>query len=73
VYRFGEPLTYESAAAHHVPDFEPFTPEAEAAHRDRFEAYVDDVMHRIDGLLDEPYRFSEDRGSEGVAGSSRFV
>ncbi len=74
VYRFGDPIRAADAAAWvERGSFEPFTPEAEGAHRAAFQAYVDDVMGRIDGLVDDEYRFSEDRTSEGVAGSRRFV
>lgn len=74
VYRIGEPMRAKDAPAWVARgSFEPFTPEAELAHRDAFQAYVDEVMARIDGLVDEEYRFSPDGESEGVAGSHRFV
>lgn len=74
VYRFGEPLGPEDAAPF-VPDapFTPFDPQDEATHRERFQGFVDLIMERIDGLLDEPYRFSGDQESGGVRGSHRFV
>lgn len=73
-YRFGDPIPYEAMAEYHVPtDFEPFTPEAETLYRDRFQGYVDEVMERVNDLLDPEYRFSEDRGSQGVKGSARFI
>lgn len=74
VYRFGDPIRRDDAAAW-VPtgSFEPFTAEAEAKHQPAFQAFVDDVMQRIDGLVDEPYRFSADGASHGVEGSDRFV
>lgn len=73
-YRFGEPLTHDDLSPFHTgKPFEPFSPAAESAHRGRFQALADLVMERIDGLLDTPYRFSRDRESEGVEGSSRFV
>ncbi len=74
VYRFGAPIRRGDAAAW-TPrgTFEPFTPEAERAHGATFQAFVDDVMERIDGLLDEPYRFDRDKRSGGVEGSKRFV
>lgn len=73
VYRFGDPIRERDAAAW-VPSgtFEPFTAEAERVHRESFQRYVDEVMQRIDGLVDPAYRFG-DGGSEGVSGSHRFV
>lgn len=74
VYRIGEPLTHDGALApFQGADFAPFTAEAERAHRERFQGLVDLVMDRIDGLLDEPYRFAPDKRSDGVAGTSRFL
>lgn len=74
VYRFGDPIYRKDAAAWvDKREFEPFTPEAEAAHHASFQRYVDDVMQRIDGLVDPEYRFSGDGTSEGVSGSNRFV
>lgn len=74
VYRFGEPIGYEDMAPWHVDeDYEPFTPEAELRHGDRFQGLVDHVMDHIEGLVDEEYRYSADHGSGGVQGSSRFV
>lgn len=74
VYRFGDPIREQDAADWvERGSFEPFTAEAEATHRASFQRYVDDVMQRIDGLVDPEYRFSADGGSEGVAGSHRFV
>jgi 1-acyl-sn-glycerol-3-phosphate acyltransferase len=73
-YRFGEPMPYESYAEHHIDEpFEPFTPAAEATYRDRFQALVDDVMERVNDLLDAPYQFSEDRLDSGVRGAKRFA
>jgi hypothetical protein len=54
-------------------DFQPFTEEAQSAHGEAFQALVDLVMTRIDGLVDEPYRFAEDQQSQGVSGTHRFV
>lgn len=70
VYRFGEPIRPSDAAAWVSERFDPFTPEAEETHRATFQTYVDDVMQRIDGLLDEEYRFGE---SALLEGSRRFV
>ena len=73
-YRFGAPITYEDMAPYHTgQDFEPFTPEAEANYRDKFQALVDEVMLRINELLDERYQFGEDAAGEGTVGSKRFM
>ncbi|MGF1467115.1 MAG: lysophospholipid acyltransferase family protein [Sandaracinaceae bacterium] len=73
-YRFGEPLT-PSDVADLLPEepFVPFTREAEERHRDAFDAYVERIMERIDGLLDDEYRYSDGRQSEGVQGMDRFL
>lgn len=73
VYRLGEPITYEDMAPFHVPEFEPFTPEAEEAHRPRFQGLVDVVMDRINELVDEPYQRGGPDDGDGVQGVSRFV
>ncbi|MDP7113390.1 MAG: 1-acyl-sn-glycerol-3-phosphate acyltransferase, partial [Myxococcota bacterium] len=73
-YRFGEPMTHTDLKRFHTAaTYEPFTPAAESAHRETFQALADHLMDRIDELVDEPYRFSDDQRSEGVEGSSRFV
>ena len=74
VYRFGEPLRREHAPAWvERGDFEPFTVEAEREHAAAFQAYVDDVMRRIEPLLDAPYRPADAEGPDAVSGSNRFV
>lgn len=74
IYRFGEAIRPKDAPAWvESGTFEPFTPEAETKHRAAFQTYVDEIMRRIDGLVDDEYRFSPDGKSEGVAGSRRFV
>lgn len=74
VYRIGEPLR-PADVADLAPDepFVPFSREAETRHRARFQALTDRVMDRIDGLLDERHRFTEDKISEGTRGTDRFV
>lgn len=72
-YRFGEPIRYADVEAFHLPAFEPFTPQAEAAHQGVFQGYVDMIMERINGLVDAPYQFSADRSSDGVRGAERFL
>ncbi|RZO60357.1 MAG: hypothetical protein EVA89_13395 [Sandaracinaceae bacterium] len=73
-YRFGEAIHPRDAKAWvDRAEFEPFTPEAEREHQASFQTYVDDVMDRIEPLVDARYRFSEDGESEGVEGTRRFV
>ncbi|MCB9597589.1 MAG: 1-acyl-sn-glycerol-3-phosphate acyltransferase [Sandaracinaceae bacterium] len=73
VYRFGEPLRRADAAAWvERGRFEPFTAEAERDFADEFQAYVDDVMARIEPLVDPEYRFAADSEAD-VQGSDRFV
>lgn len=73
VYRVGEPITREMLAEFRPEEtFAPFTPEAESAHRERFQGLVDLVMDRINLLLDE--RHQRDEGDNGgKRGASRFV
>jgi len=73
-YRIGEPIPpehWEGIAP--TESFTPFDRHDEETHREAFQAVVDQVMERIDGLVDEPYRFSDDRSSEGTTGVDRFV
>lgn len=73
-YRIGEPIEEDEMEPYYIEErFEPFTPEAERNHRDRFQAFVDLVMERINELLDERYQFGEEYESDGVSGTSRFV
>lgn len=74
IYRFGAPLRYEELSEFHVAeDFAPFTGDAEARHRERFQGLVDHVMDRIDENLDPRHRYSDDRVSDGKRGARRFV
>ncbi len=74
VYRIGEPITYDDLSEFHIDEpFEPFTAEAEYAHRDKFQGSVDMVMERINELLDPQYQFSDDLKSTGVRGTARFM
>ncbi|MEL6182168.1 MAG: 1-acyl-sn-glycerol-3-phosphate acyltransferase [Myxococcota bacterium] len=74
VYRFGEPITPEQMAPFR-PDtpFQPFLPSDEERYRDRFQALVNEVMDRINTLLDPPYQYSSDLVSDGAQGTSRFL
>lgn len=74
VYRIGDPIppsTWKDLAP--KEPYAPFTRRAEELHRERFQAVVDRVMERIDGLLDERHRFSETRRSDGTQGTDRFL
>jgi 1-acyl-sn-glycerol-3-phosphate acyltransferase len=74
VYRIGDPIPYEELSEFHITEpYEPFTAEAEHAHRDKFQGSVDLVMERINELLDPQYQFSDDLESTGVRGTSRFM
>ncbi len=74
VYRIGEPITYDHLAEFHIDEpYEPFTPQAEYAHRSKFQGAVDVVMERINELLDPQYQFSDDLQSTGVRGTARFI
>lgn len=74
VYRIGKPIPYEELSDFHIEEpYEPFTPEAEHAHRAKFQGAVDLVMDRINDLLDPRYQFSDDLESTGVSGTARFM
>ncbi|MCS6798082.1 MAG: 1-acyl-sn-glycerol-3-phosphate acyltransferase [Myxococcota bacterium] len=73
VVRFGEPIRYEDVPDLHLPPFEPFSVRAEQAHGAVFQTFVDRIMDRIDALLDPPYRYADDRASDGVRGTARFL
>lgn len=73
-YRIGEPILPRELAELGPPiPFEPFTRQAEALHRARFQAVADLIMERIDPLLDERHRFATDRASDGTRGVDRFL
>jgi 1-acyl-sn-glycerol-3-phosphate acyltransferase len=76
VYRIGAPLEVDGPelGPHRITEsFIPFRRDVVTRFGDRLRAITDIVMGRINDLLDEPYRFSEDGESDGVAGVSRFV
>lgn len=50
-----------------------FHPEDEASERGRLQAETDQLMGRINDLLDPAYRWADDRRSDGVQGTHRFV
>lgn len=73
VYRVGEPISARELD-HLRPEqpYQPFTREAEV-HKAAFQSVADIVMERIDGLVDERYKFAEDQHTDGVTGTERFV
>ena len=74
VYRFGEPMRWDELSEFAPPTpFEPFAPDDEARYRENFQALTDVVMDRINGLLDPPYQYSDDRASDGTEGMARFL
>ncbi len=74
VYRVGEPVRYEDVSEFHIDEpFTPFDARDEAKHRGRFQGYVDAIMARIEELLDEPYRSTQDPGDDEIRGTQRFV
>lgn len=73
-YRIGAPLSYADLADYHIAeDYVPFSAEAEAKHRVKFQGAVDLVMDRINDLLDPEYQYSDDKRPTGVSGAKRFV
>jgi 1-acyl-sn-glycerol-3-phosphate acyltransferase len=69
-YRIGQPFTDQGAFR--LPDgVDPFT--AGEPHRERMQALVDQVMLRINDLVDPEYRFADDGTSDGVRDADRFV
>lgn len=74
VYRIGQPIEPSEIASFGIPaGTKPFHRESETQYRPRYQALVDRVMDRIDGLLDEAYRYGEDGRSDGTTGTARFV
>ncbi|MGB5809076.1 MAG: 1-acyl-sn-glycerol-3-phosphate acyltransferase [Polyangiales bacterium] len=74
VYRVGRPIPYAELSEFHIDEpFQPFSAEAEHAHRDKFQGAVDVVMDRINEMLDPEYQYSDDLKSTGVRGTSRFI
>ncbi|MBW2394163.1 MAG: hypothetical protein JRG95_07820, partial [Deltaproteobacteria bacterium] len=75
VYRIGAPIRLEGpelAPFRVTEPFHPFTLEA-GIHREAFQGMTDVVMDHINELLDEPYQYGDDHGSDGVSGMDRFV
>lgn len=76
LYRIGKPLQPDGPELAPYRIQEPYLPlsrEAGARYGDRFRAVTDMLMDRINDLVDEPYRYAEDRRSLGVQGVDRFL
>ncbi len=74
VYRIGEAIPYEDMQDWHVgSDYRPFRLSDERREQGRLQGLTDYVMDRINDLVDEPYKYSETRESDGVQGTGRFV
>lgn len=73
-YRIGAPITLAELERYALPGgVDPFTAGEVPAHRTTMQALVDDVMLRINQLLDPEYRFAEDHASDGVRNADRFL
>lgn len=73
-YRIGAPVTVAELERHALPaGVDPFQAGDDPRHRETMQALVDDVMARINGLLDPEYRFAEDHSSDGVRNAERFL
>ncbi|MSP92967.1 MAG: hypothetical protein EXR79_14385 [Myxococcales bacterium] len=75
VYRIGAPLAWDGPelGPHRVTEpFRPLSKEAQR-HNASFRTATDIVMAKIDGLVDEPYRYADDLRSDGVRGVNRFL
>ena len=75
VYRVGDPIGPQQLVPFVVEeDFDPFTPEAEVRHREKFEGLTALVMERLDGLLDPEYQAPRGEAVETVVtGHRRFL
>jgi len=71
VVRFGAPYALPGELL--PPGFAPFEPEHEARHRPALDAATQDLMRRIDGLLDEPFQSRAGFVSSGTQGTHRFL
>lgn len=69
--RFGEAFRPDLSAL--PADFRPFVPDDETRHRPVLQAATDDLMKRIDALLDPPYRHLEGFTGDGTQGTKRFL
>lgn len=73
VYRVGEPISARELDQFRPKEaYQPFTRGADQ-HKAAFQSVADLVMERIDGLVDERYRFAADHHTDGVTGTERFV
>lgn len=73
-YRLGAAMTADDLARFRLagnPD--PFGAEREPSHRATMQGLVDEVMQRINDLVEPDYRFADDEASDGVRDAARFV
>lgn len=77
VYRFGRPIEPDGPefAPHRIAKpYTPLTREASRRFAPQFQGMTNVVMDAINELLDEEYRYSDDRASDrGVEGVGRFI
>lgn len=66
--RFGEPYTPAP-----IPGHKPFRPSSERAHADALAGGTEDLMERINALLDPEHQWGLDRQDTDVKGVARFV
>lgn len=54
------------------PNYRPFHPEDEKAHRDKLQRHVDVLMEQLNALLEPEYQWAEDMQSDAKTGVMRF-
>jgi 1-acyl-sn-glycerol-3-phosphate acyltransferase len=69
VIRFGEPLDVQGVTG---GDVRAFQPDWEAEHRQVLQAKTDELMDRLNELVEPAYRWADDRFSDGKRGVKRF-
>ena len=70
--RIGEPIDLRDHLA--LPSsFRPFHPDDEAAHREALQQATDEIMERLNALLDASCQGAPDRQSDGKQGVKRFL
>jgi 1-acyl-sn-glycerol-3-phosphate acyltransferase len=73
-YRIGAPITVAQLERHALPDgVDPFGAEADPGHRAALQSLVDEVMARINDLVDPEYQFAAEDEQGGARGAERFL